>query len=148
MGSCGISFPLAFCCRYSLSHQSFLSPMFNSRPPTLAQYLGVLFPLLFLTVHRILFVHCSTIFFIFRLPCQTWFQSYISYFFSWLLTWSSAIGISFFPENSVASSRLQLMEKGQMEDVSRRISLIFLHIGKKNCSSKNFSLVGKKTQIL
>lgn len=64
-------------------------------------------------------------FLIFRLPCQTWFQSYISYFFSWPLTCSSAMRISLLPEGSVASSTLQLMEKGQMEDVSMRISLIF-----------------------
>lgn len=105
----------------SQTHQSFLPLMFNSCPPTLVQYLGILFPVP-------LFRH---IFFIFRLPFQTWFQSYTSYFFSWLLTCSSAIRIPFFPESSVASSTLQLMEKGQMEDVSMRISLIFLHIGVK-----------------
>lgn len=64
-----IPFPLAFCCRSSLSptvtgppcHQSFLPLIFNSCPATLVQYLGILFPLL--KVHRIFFVNCSTTFF-------------------------------------------------------------------------------------
>lgn len=139
MGCCELPFPLAACCRPCLCptamgppcHHSFLSFMFNSWTPTLVQCLGLLFRLLFLTVHRIVFVTSSITFFMFRLPCQSWFQYYVPYPFTCFLSYSSAIGIACFPESTITSITLQIMEKGQMEDISTRISLIFLHIGVK-----------------
>lgn len=141
MGCCELPFPLAFCCRTPLCptamgpprHRSFLSLMFKPCPPTIFQCLESLFPtpIPHLTVHRILFTPSSTTFFYLHTSLSNSisilnpiFLYLISVLFlsnrNSFLSWKYYLFYQIMP--------LQIMEKGQMEDISTRISLIFLHI--------------------
>ena len=53
--------------------------------------------------------------FIFRQPCETWFQSYTLHSLTWFVSYSLAIGVAFLPESTITSIIIANNGKGADE---------------------------------